>query len=310
MMNKKILLILAALMLWGIHLHAQQDAMYTQYRTNMMSVNPAYAGSKKALNIIALSRHQWVGFEGAPQTQTLAVNTPFLGKDLGLGFTYVRDQIGPLNVDNIFLDVAYKVKVHEGGHLSMGVKGGIDVRKNNLTELNPLNGSDPSYQQNLISNVAPNFGAGLYYFTDQYYLGVSTPKIAKTDYRQDENPNLGSTELERHYFIIGGYVWDIHERVKFKPAVLSKLVQNAPPSFDISANFMYDDRFVGGISHRIGDSFSAILQVRAMPVLWVGYAYDQTITELNRFNGGTHEIMINLDLNLPKQDIVKSPRFF
>ena len=121
---------------------------------------------------------------------------------------------------------------------------------------------------------------------------------------------MGRTELERHYFIIGGYVWDINEKVKFKPAVLSKLVQAAPPSFDISASFMYDSRFVGGISHRIGDSFSAILQVRALPVLWVGYAYDQTITALNRFNSGTHEIMINLDLNLPKQDIVKSPRFF
>ena len=182
MQQLKSIIITIVLVTSALLLHAQQDAMYTQYRTNMMSVNPAYAGSKKALNIIALSRHQWVGFEGAPQTQTLAVNTPFFGEDLGLGFTYVRDQIGPLNVDNIFVDVAYKVKVHEGGHLSMGVKGGIDVRKNNLTELNPLNGSDPSYQQNLVSNVAPNFGAGLYYFTDKYYLGVSTPKpnTAKT----------------------------------------------------------------------------------------------------------------------------------
>jgi len=309
-MHQKATLITLLLIFHAMMLFAQQDAMYTQYRTNMMAVNPAYAGSRKALNVIALSRHQWVGFEGAPQTQSLAVNTPFFGEDLGLGFTYVRDQIGPLHVDNIFIDVAYKFQVHEGGFLSMGVKGGIDVRKNNLTKLNPLNGNDPSYQQNLVSNVAPNFGAGLYYYTDNYYLGVSTPKIAKTEYRTDVDPNLGETGMERHYFIIGGYVWDVNPKIQFKPAVLTKLVKGAPLSMDISASVMYDDQVIGGISHRIGDSFSALLQVRVLPVLWVGYAYDQTITELNRFNNGTHEIMINLDLNLPKQDIVKSPRFF
>lgn len=309
-MQTKHIIIFMVLILQGILGYAQQDPMFTQYQNNMMAVNSAYAGSKEALNVVAISRHQWVNFEGAPTTQSIAINTPFFDKELGLGFSFVRDQVGPLKTDNFYIDIAYKLKVHEGGHLSMGLKSGLHNRKNNLRELNPLNENDPSFQKDIVSELYPNFGTGFYYYTDKYYLGVSAPKLSQIGYRKDDNPNLGNNEMKRHYYVVGGYVWDINQQFQFKPTFLTKMVQGAPPSFDISANVRYNNKIIGGISHRFGDSFGALIQVKALSQIWIGYSYDFTISEMSRYNSGTHEIMINLDLNLPKKDIIESSRFF
>lgn len=290
---------------------AQQDAMYTQYMFNTSSVNAAYAGTKEALNVILLSRHQWMGFEGAPVTQSLTAHMPVWKKKMGVGFSYVRDEIGPLVVNNIFLDFAYKVKVHEGGLLSMGVKAGIDMRENNLTSLSPDDATDPAYYTDVVSNVTPNFGAGLFYYTNKYYLGVSTPKISQTELSTDSNdPNLGREELSRHYFVIAGYVMDINDDWKFKPSGYAKIVKGAPASFDLSLNFMYQSKIIGGTAYRFGDAISFMTQIRIARQWWFGYAFDWSLTRLRTFNNGTHEIMLTLDTNLPKKDIVKSPRFF
>lgn len=288
---------------------AQQDPGFSQYMYNTMSVNSAYAGTQDAINIILLSRHQWVGFEGAPSTQTFTIHSPVDKKYIGLGFSYVRDQIGPLNIDNIYLDYSFKIRVHEGGMLSMGLKTGIDVRKNSLTDLSPLS-NDPAYYTDIASKVSPNFGIGLYYYTRNYYAGVSVPKIRNTNLSEDNFEHLGQETLERHYFIIGGYVWEINPTWKLKPSFFAKHVQGAPLSFDLNVSTMYNERVVAGLSHRFGDSFGAMVQVRVYSYLWLGYAYDFTTTPLRYHNSGTHEVMALFDLYTPKKEVVKSPRFF
>lgn len=291
---------------------AQQDPGFTQYMYNTLSVNSAYAGTKEAINVILLSRHQWVGFEGAPQTQTFTIHSPVLGKSgLGVGLSYVRDQIGPLTVDNFFADAAYRFTIHKGGTLSVGVKAGFDMRKNNLTKLDPLSGTDPAYAQDAISKLTPNFGAGLYYYTDHYYFGFSTPKISTSDLSTDpSNPDLQKESLARHYFLIGGYVHQLNEDVKFKPSFYAKLVKGAPISFDMSLSLMFKERLITGLTYRLGDALSAMVQVRAFQYMWIGYAFDYSTTQMRHYNNGTHEIMIYVDMNTYKKDIIKSPRFF
>lgn len=314
LINFKWLILLSATVAFLFHsqtVSAQQDPMYTQYMFNTMSVNPAYAGSKEDFNLIFLNRRQWVGFEGAPITQTITVHGPinFKGQHMGIGLSYVHDKIGPLNTNNVFLDFAYRIKVHEGGYLSMGAKAGIEVRKNGLTTLDPVDMQDPAYVQDITSNITPNFGAGLFYFTDKYYLGVSTPKLSKADL-SDGNAALYEEQTERHYFIIGGYVWDLNQDFKFKPAFLTKLVKGAPASVDLTASMMYRNRLIGGVSYRFGDSFGAQVQARVFRRVWLGYAYDFTVSDLGSYNNGTHEIMINIDFGLPQGEVIKSPRFF
>ncbi len=306
----KALLFAISGVLFSLNTYGQQDAQYSQYMFNTLSVNSAYAGTKDYLNIILLTRNQWVGFDGAPKTLSLTVHAPIKKEKLGLGFSYVRDKIGPLKVDNIYLDIAYRIRLHEGGYLSIGVKAGLDVRKNELTSLNPLDGQDPAYYQDVLSKVTPNFGAGLFYYTDKYYIGFSTPKLSETSLSINDNPNLSENNLARHYFIIAGYIWDINDKIKFKPSLFVKLVKGAPASFDLTCSFMFRERFVTGVGYRFGDSFGIMAQVKVYKRIWVGYAFDYTTSKLGRYNSGTHEIMVNLDFGLPKNDIIKSPRFF
>lgn len=303
-------LLLLTLVLANGRIAAQQDPGFSQYMYNTLSVNSAYAGTQEAINIILLSRHQWVGFDGAPQTQTFTVHSPVDKKYVGIGLSYVRDKIGPLNINNIYIDYSFKIKVHDGGNLSMGLKTGIDMRQNNLSDLSPLNGTDPSYYADIASKVSPNFGVGLYYYTRNYYVGLSVPKIRNTNLSEENAEHLGQETLERHYFIIGGYVWDVNPDWKFKPTFFAKYVNGAPLSLDLNASAMYKERVVAGISHRFGDSFGMMFQVRAIDYLWLGYAYDFTITPLRGYNKGTHEVLVLFDLYTPKREVVKSPRFF
>lgn len=303
-------IIIAFLLVFFSHkTKGQQDPGFTQYMFNTQAVNAAYAGTQDAINILLLSRHQWVGFEGAPQTQTLGIHAPIDKKYVGLGFSYIRDRIGPLNVDNIYFDYSFKVKLHETGTLSMGLKTGLDMRSNNLTTLNPLEGADPAYVD-IIGKLSFNFGAGFYYYTPNYYVGISMPKLRRTRYNEGNSVQLGEEFQERHLFLIGGYVFDIDSEWKLKPTVFTKYVKGAPASIDINLSTMFRERVVAGISHRIGDSFGLMTQLRAWDNLWIGYAYDFTITPLKSHNRGTHEIMLMFDLYTPKAEVVKSPRFF
>jgi len=297
---------IAFLLFSGSYLYAQQDAMYSQYMFNTLSVNPAYAGSLDNINLILLHRTQWVGFDGAPNTQSLTVHSPISKKGLGLGLSVVRDAIGPVTADNIFVDIAYKIKVHEGGYLSFGLKAGIDMRSANLTSLNPVDKSDPSYYADAFSGVKPNFGGGVFYYAPKWYLGASTPKISKTAY-VDGGP--GETN-ERHYFFLGGMVIQANEYWKLRPSILAKAVKGAPASVDLTFAAMYYERIIGGLSYRFGDSFGLMTEVRVFQQLWIGYAYDFSVTEMRKFNSGTHEIMLYWDFNTLKTGIVKSPRFF
>ncbi|MCX7986383.1 MAG: type IX secretion system membrane protein PorP/SprF [Bacteroidales bacterium] len=307
-MPRKILVI--AIALSSAIARGQQDPGFSQYMYNTISVNSAYAGTKDAINIILLSRHQWVGFEGAPQTQTATIHGPTFIKYVGLGLSYVHDKIGPLNINTIYIDYSFKFKIHEGGKISLGLKTGLDMRKNDLSHLTPLNESDPTYSKDIISKVSPNIGVGIYYYTDRYYLGFSVPKIRNTYLDEEHNAQLEQGRLERHYFIIGGYVWTLNREWKIKPSFLVKHVKGAPLSVDLNFSAMYRERIIAGISHRFGDSFGALVQVRAFDYLWFGYAYDFTVTNLRKYNYGTHEILLLLDLYPPKDEVVKSPRFF
>jgi len=293
--------------------YGQQEAEYTQYMFNTLSVNPAYASTKNALNAILLSRDQWVGLAGAPKTQSLTVIVPVMKERIAVGFSFVRDQVGPLTTDNLSLDFAYKIKIHQDGYLTMGVDAGIDYKKSDLTSLTPLDKSDPSYNSNYMSKLAPSFGAGLYYYyASKLYLGVSTPTINQSDLSVDASGSVGGVNDQslRHYYIIGGYVIDLSEKIKFKPAFFTKLVKGAPASVDLTAQFMFSDRLILGAAYRVGDSFSVMAELRVFEKFWIGYAFDQTLTKLATYNSGTHEILLSMDLEMVRDGIIKSPRFF
>ena len=300
-------LLILSLLISSITLYGQQDPQFTQYMFNTMSVNPAYVGSKGHGVINLLGRAQWVGVDGAPQTQTLSYDTPIGYSGVGLGVNLVNDVIGPSRETYLDANVSYTVRTTDEGNLAFGMKLGgrffnIDWTKGVYRDKDDLQLAAP------INRFLPTIGAGVYYYTNNWYVGLAVPNILRTEHYDDVSGG-GSVAVERmHYFFIAGYVFDLSESIKFKPALLTKIVSGAPLSLDVSANFLFNEKFRAGVAWRWDDSISALLGFQVSRSLQIGYAYDLTTSNYSNYNSGTHEILLRYELFRPQT--VKSPRFF
>jgi type IX secretion system PorP/SprF family membrane protein len=286
---------------------AQQDAQFTQYMYNTISINPAYAGSRGVISVLGLYRTQWVGLDGAPETSSFSVNTP-VGNNVGLGVSLVNDKIGPTNENNISADFSYSIQTSATAKLSFGIKGSANLFKLDPTKLNPENQGDPQFQD-FKNKFSPNVGAGVYLHSDKGYVGLSVPNFIETN-RYDDNETAIYKE-QINYYLIAGYVFNLdhYEQIKFKPAVLAKMIEGSPFQVDASANFMFNDKFVVGVSYRWSAAVSALAGFQITDSLYLGYAYDRETTKLVNYNSGSHEIFLRFEF-LNKYSRITSPRFF
>ena len=293
--------------------YGQQDAQYTQYMYNTMSVNPGYAGSRGHFSIAALYRAQWVGLDGAPKTQTLNVHSPVGYNGVGMGLSIVNDQIGPTSETYFDLDFSYTIQMSDVARLSFGLKGSIHLLDIRFSELNQdvtnPGGPDPTLQQDIQNRLSPNIGAGVYYHTDRFYAGLSVPRFLETSHFDESS--LSTAKEQMNFYLITGYVFDMGPFWKFKPALLSKVVQGAPLQLDFSANFMYNDKFIMGAAYRWDAAVSAMVGFQISPEFLIGMAYDREITALGSavFNDGSFEVILRYDF-IKVLDNLKSPRFF
>ncbi|MFN3876460.1 MAG: type IX secretion system membrane protein PorP/SprF [Flavobacteriales bacterium] len=296
-------------MLLGTALLAQQDPQFTQYMFNLLALNPAYAGSADRLSLKALTRHQWVGFEGAPTTQTLTGHAPVFHESFALGGTIMRDAHGPVTQYGFMVDAAYRMFLGNS-ILAFGLKGGLNLFQGRFAELHPLVAGDQVFQANVNTKLDPQFGFGAMWYSERHYLGLSTPKLLRTEFFETDSLAFVSQPGQRpHYFLTGGYVFDLGLYHKFKPTFLVKAVQGAPVSFDLSANFLFYEKFWLGAMYRHTDAVGALAQYHITHDLTIAYAYDFPLSLLRNHSGGSHEIMIGLDLGKPAKG-ARSPRYF
>jgi len=310
---RKILILFITTLLTTV-MWSQQDAQYTHYMYNMSVINPAYTTDNLGvLNIGALHRTQWVGVDGAPKSSNLFVHTP-LNDKIEVGFSLINDNIGDVvKENNLYADIAYKLNLEEYGNLSFGLKTGVTFFDVNFNDFVLESGdvfTDPDFAENINKSYF-NFGVGAYYNKDNYYIGLSILNILNTKYLDRDNGRYQGTE-QMHVFLTGGYVFEINELFKFKPAIMTKFVKGAPITLDVTANVLYDNRFEFGLGYRIEDAFSAMVNVRATPELRIGYAYDHTVSNLGPFSSGSHEIFVLYDFDIfnINKGFNKSPRFF
>lgn len=296
--------------------YSQQDAQYTQYMFNTMSVNPAYAGSRGQLSIAALYRSQWVGLDGAPETQTLNLHSPIRNSRLGYGFSVVNDNIGDGVVQETFFDavVSYTIDVSFEGKLSFGLKAGGNLLNLDFNGLRNFD-LEPTATDNIENKFSPNFGVGVYYHAERFYVGLSAPNLLETKHFDNSNGDANSVDFlsrERiNFYFITGYVYDLSGNFKFKPALLTKAVGGAPLQVDVSANFLYNDKFSFGAAYRWDAAVSALAGFQITEQLMLGLAYDRETTDLGgtQFNDGSFEVFLRFELQKSFRRLV-SPRFF
>ena len=298
-------ILLFVLMFTGVISYAQQDAQFTQYMYNTINVNPAYAGSRGALSIFALHRTQWVGLDGAPVTNAVSINTPINVSNLGLGVSLINDKVGPTNENTFSADLSYTIPTSETFKLSFGVKGTANLFNLDVTKLDPKDAGDESLQN--YNKFSPNIGAGIYLHSDKAYLGLSIPNFIQTNRYDDNDVRIFKEKI--NYYLIGGYVFDLNQDIKFKPALITKMVEGAPLQIDVSGNFMFSEKFVVGVAYRWSAALSGMVGFQVSDGLYIGYGYDRETTNLKNYNSGSHEIFLRYEI-FKKIDKITSPRFF
>jgi len=285
---------------------AQQDPQYTHYMYNTLSVNPAYAGQRETLSVVGIHRSQWVGIDGAPQTQSLGIHSPLRNERIGLGLNIVNDALGPVRETYLDANFSYTIPLNANDlKLSFGVKGGFHNLQSDWSLGIIQQVGDPTFRDNL-STWSPTVGAGLYMHTRKWYLGLAVPNFLKTEHYDDIQVSLASERM--HFYAIGGYVFNLSEKTELKPAFLVKGVSGAPLIADVSANFWFQKKLTAGIAYRWDDSVSALAGFQVTPGMFVGYSYDMTTTGLNNYNSGSHEITLRFEIK--RLGRILSPRFF
>lgn len=297
-------------------LMGQQDAQYTQYMYNTMSVNPAYAGSRGQLSLAALYRSQWVGLEGAPETFTVNLHSPIRDSRVGYGISIVNDNIGDGVVQETYIDavVSYTIPMSREAKLSFGLKAGGNLLSLDFNGLATFQ-EETVDADNIDNRFTPNFGLGVYYHTDRFYAGLSAPNLLESEHF--DNSAGGTNDflsVDRiNFYMITGYVFDLgrSDNLKFKPALLTKVVSGAPLQLDLSASFLFNEKFSLGAAYRWDAAISGLVGFQLNQQLMIGLAYDREVTDLGgtQFNDGSFELFLRWELIRSFERLV-SPRFF
>ncbi len=310
-MSKLIPVLLAAALLCSPRsARAQQELMISQYMFNGLFLNPAYAGSHPYAGATLLHRSQWVGMEGAPRTNLLGVDAPLMEGKMGVGFTFSHDQIGVSRDMEMAGQYAYRIRTGRASHLAFGLKAGISMYTANLGDLVYWDTQDAVYKGNIQNAAVGKFGFGIYWNNERSYLGLSVPTIYAAD-GQLTADMAGAPEhyFTQHYYLNAGHVLELNENFDLKPNVLVKFQPQAPPEVDLNLNLLFKQRFWLGAGYRTGDGVVGMVEFQISHLLRAGYAYDMNTSQLRHYNGGSHEVMLGIDLGR-EPIMIKNPRYF
>jgi type IX secretion system PorP/SprF family membrane protein len=312
---KKLLVLLFAVGM-TVGLSAQQGVQYTNFMFNKLGLNPAYAGSHEVPCLSAIHRSQWIGFEGAPTSQSVNFHTPIFGKRVGFGVNLQHDQIGPTDSYWANLSYAYRMPIKKGT-LSLGLQASMRSYQVNLADARAIELNDPAVMTGDANKILPNFGVGAYYLSDLFYAGVSIPYVVKNDisFYDGLNGNSDFAREEPHVYAMAGMKVPVSKKVALKPALLVKYVADAPIDLDIHASFIFNDMIgvggtyrLGGFDYSGGDSFDALVHVN-FGKFKIGTAYDFSLSQVKEYQDGTFEVFIEYCMK-KKDDKLTNPRFF
>lgn len=303
-----------ALVIWNLEfetcIFAQQNPQYNQYMFNPLIVNPAYAGSKEQLSTVLLHRSQWVGFEGAPMTQTFAIHAPFRQRSVGVGLNIINDKIGPTNNLGLLAAYAYRIRVAKG-KLSFGLRSGVYNYAFNWSKIDYKDPSEIAGLNAQTNSWVPVFDYGMRFHTNNFYVGLTLANLNSPIVRVKNNSDSArfSSVLNRYANITAGYAYVINDNMVFRPSVFVKTIKGQRPNIDANASVLLNRNLWVGFSYRTGKTFIAIFEYKISSSLSAGYSFDYTATKLRNFNSGSHEIFVSYEVPFKKSRVL-SPRYF
>lgn len=287
------LLLSAAIVCCSLVSKAQIDPLYAQYLNNPLLINPAYSGIHNNFNAAASYRKQWAGFDGSPSTFNANAHSSFNNNKMGLGLIVLKDQIGANANTEVQATYAYKLDLN-GKYLSFGMQAGFVNFQSDNGDLNPFDPSDPAFT-GTFNFTKPSFGAGAILHSDKYFLGLSVPRLLKS------NVSVGDVQAElysQHYYLLGAYNIFLNEHLRLKPSALIKGVKGAKLSTDLNFALNIDERYTAGVFTRNFNTYGLLAQLKINDTYRFGYALEvpSNTSVGSRFT--SHEFMIGMNLSL------------
>jgi type IX secretion system PorP/SprF family membrane protein len=280
-----------------LNLAGQIAPVTSQYVLNPLSINPAYAGNRGALNLAIFYRRQWTGITGAPETMTLAADAPFLDSKLGLGFVITNDKIGVTKETHIMTNYAYRINMDKG-ELSLGLGAGIMTTNTSWSDLIVLDPGDETYLSNSRVFVVPDFSFGVYYSSQTYFGGISVPRLLGYKFNFDKNKySLSFNPGQYNYLINAGYLYSVSQKIKLMPSALVTISPGKKVLIDLNAYASINDRLWTGVSYRNGRSVGVLFQFAVNNQMRIAYTYDIDLGKLGHYSNGSHEIMLRYEFH-------------
>lgn len=291
---------------------AQQEATFTNYLYNELAINPAVAGNRDGLFVSLLHRSQWVGFPGAPTTQSLNAHSSVYGDAVNLGITLINDKTGIVHDRSVFLDYAYRFYLSEKSQLSLGLKVGFRSMSADLTDLTLAQAGDAAFAKDIATDIYPNFGFGLYFTSQRFFAGFSIPRLVEnSDILALSNGNKLFSKEYRHYYLNLGANFDLNESFQLKPSVFAKATKGNPFQVDLTANVVYQEKFLVGLMYRTGDALGILAGIYISPRFYVGYSFDWSfLNSTPKYNYGSHELVLQYEFLPFNKNKIRSPRYF
>jgi type IX secretion system PorP/SprF family membrane protein len=299
---------------------AQQEQQYTQFMYNKLAYNPGYAGSHETACITGIVRNQWLGLEGAPNTQLLSFNMPILNQRVGIGANLTRHTIGisqKLTLDGVY---SYRIRMATGT-LGLGLQASVRYFSNNFADSRLVStlpmAMDPSIPSSVRSKYVPNFGAGAYFSNERFYLGVSVPRLLNNNIDFNEAGTILAEE-KLHGYIMTGYLFDLSDNISFKPQALLKFATNSPFDADINGSFIFNKKYIAGLTYRlggsstsaVGESLDVMVGAQISNHLFFGLSYDITLSEVKDYSNGSIEAIVRYCIGKSAGEDIVNPRFF
>ncbi len=305
----------------AFQLSAQQEANFSQYFFDPLTVNPAYAGSRGVFSGTLTYRNQWVaGIPGSPVTQALDAHMP-LGDAIGVGLQVYNDQAGPLRVTAATAIFTYSIHITADTKLAFGLAGSFNNIGISFSDIKVDMPNDPSFPSSNMSSMIPDANFGMYLYKENFYAGLSANHLIQTNWKLQNVPinTVPTAMFYRQYYITGGYVAKLNDNLALRPSILIQYVQAAPALEELDLSLIYKDRFFIGVGIRNGfrsgisgsdDVLVPSIEYDFGNKLRIGYSYDVFLSTAGNYSTGTHEIMLGWDLNAATKTRMVNPRYF
>ena len=305
----RIIYILTLLLIGSFHLQGQYFPIFSQYVSNGLVINPAYTGSREVLSLNLLYRNQMVGFNGSPQYQTLTAHTPLKNDNIGIGLQFLNESAGPIRNTHIYTSYSYRVRFAKG-KLSFGLKAGVNYGQYNWNNVYTNDTHDPAFNNNNNSFLLPNFGAGVYYYSNKFFSGISVPYLLSFKENTDHNGFSFYHDFKNYNFLItSGYLFNISRNFKLKPTTLIKYYTNAKEQIDLNLNFiLLNDKLWLGTAYRLDEAMAGSFEVQINPQFRIGYAFEYAGKTAEFFNYTSHEISLRYEFSYKIKAF--NPRYF